>query len=91
MKTELEIRKLMRELNVLTDNNNHNGSVLELATFLNDVENIDKMKSIINKHERIGHMTTELMLERRGINIELLNQVEKIYGIETKNMIYGCF
>lgn len=86
-----DIEKLAKKIGGLTQNNNHNESVLELAKFLKDEEAIDKIQAIKVKHMQIGHMPYELIEERMAINKSLLNQLKLTHGKEARDKIYSKF
>lgn len=88
---QLTIDGLIRRVGRLTQNNDHNESVMELAKFLNEQDAIDKMESIIKRHERLGHMPYELIQERMRIMGELMKKVELTYGYEIKKKLYSKF
>jgi len=85
------LNKLVKRIAEKTQDNDHNGSILELATFLNNKKSIKVMNHIIGLHEVYGHMPQELMALRRNEFKYLLGYVEINYGIEERNKINKAF
>jgi len=85
------ILKLQKTIADFTDINYHTNSVIELATFLNDTEALDKLNRIKTEHKRIGHLPYELSIERSEILNDLLNKLKAKYGEEVYKTIYSAF
>ena len=88
---QIILNRLAKKIGKLTDNNNHNQSVLELAQFLKDEEAIEKMNGIKAKHLKAGSMDYAWISERNEIRVALLQQMLLRYGKDAMNKISSNF
>jgi hypothetical protein len=87
----LEVLKLLESLSRKTDQNDHNGSVLELAKFLKSKDSEKTIEAIIAKYEKLGHMVPVWIEERTVETMRLLEIAEFQYGKEIAKKISSCF
>lgn len=92
IKTEnKEIDNLYRKISKLTDLNDHNQSVLELAKFLHITRMDTIIRHVMGIHLNLGYMPSQLISFRSEILNTLLKELEDRYGIEAMNKIKGAF
>jgi len=88
------IDKNIKAIAQLTDNNDHNGSILAGLKMLgNDSQVkdlINRMEVIISKHNKLGHMPPELMGGRSAIMKKMMNLAKKRMGVKFK-AFHGAF
>ena len=85
------VEVLVNKIAELTDDNDHNGSVMVLAEFLKAQRSIKIMKAIKELHNLYGHMPSQL-IELRSYELkELLKQVTQKYGEEIADKVKGAF
>lgn len=80
VKAKPSIIILSKKIEKLTDINDNNKAVLELAKFLKEKKAISSINSIIKMHDNFGHMTSELIGIRRQILSNLLKKLKNKYG-----------
>ena len=80
VKAKPSIIILSKKIEKLTEINDHNKAVLELAKFLKEKKAISSINSIMKMHDNFGHMTSELIGIRRQILSNLLKKLKNKYG-----------
>jgi hypothetical protein len=87
----LDIKPIVAKIAKLTDRNDHTGSVLELATFLNDTKSVKLLQAIQTIHTIEGSMPSEISKYRDGILKDLMGKVKSKYGADAYKEINGAF
>ena len=87
----LDINPIVDKIAKLTDRNDHTGSVVELATFLNDTKAIKKLQAIQTIHTIEGSMPSEISKYRDNILKDLMNKFKSKYGQDSFNKLNAAF
>jgi len=87
----LDIQPVIDKTAKLTDRNDHNGSVLELATFLNDTKTVKLLQAIQTIHTIEGSMPSEISKYRDNILKDLMSKVKSKYGADTAKKVNSAF
>jgi hypothetical protein len=87
----LDIQPVIDKIAKLTDRNDHNGSVLELATFLNDTKTVKLLHAIQTIHTIEGSMPSEISKYRDNILKDLMSKVKSKYGADTAKKVNSAF
>jgi hypothetical protein len=87
----LDIQPVIDKIAKLTDRNDHNGSVLELATFLNDTKTVKLLQAIQTIHTIEGSMPSEISKYRDNILKDLMSKVKSKYGADTAKKVNSAF
>ena len=87
----LDIKPIVAKIAKLTDRNDHTGSVLELATFLNDTKSVKLLQAIQTIHTIEGSMPSEISKYRDNILKDLMNKFKSKYGQDSFNQLNGAF
>lgn len=88
------IDKQIKKIAMMTDQNDHNGSMIAgLRMMGNDAlikKLIKKMEVIQDEHEKLGHMSSHLMGDRLGIMKKMMSIAKKRLGDKFK-AFHGAF
>lgn len=87
----LDIKPIVVKIAKLTDRNDHTGSVLELATFLNDTKSVKLLQAIQTIHTIEGSMPSEISKYRDNILKDLMSKVKSKYGSDAAKEVNGAF
>jgi hypothetical protein len=87
----LDVKPIVAKIAKLTDRNDHTGSVLELATFLNDTKTVKLLQAIQTIHTIEGSIPNELIKYRSSILKDLVSKVKSKYGSDAAKEINGAF
>ena len=87
----LDIKPIVVKIAKLTDRNDHTGSVLELATFLNDTKSVKLLQAIQTIHTIEGSMPSEISKYRENILKKLMDKVKSKYGQDGFKLIDSSF
>ena len=87
----LDIKPIIAKIAKLTDRNDHTGSVLELATFLNDTKSVKLLQAIQTIHTIEGSMPSEISKYRDNILKDLMSKVKSKYGSDAAKELNGAF
>ena len=87
----LDVTAIVDKIAKLTDKNDHTGSVIELATFLNDTKAVKKLQAIETIHTIEGSMPSEISKYRDNILKDLMNKFKSKYGQDAFNKLNGAF
>ena len=87
----LDIKPIVAKIAKLTDRNDHTGSVLELATFLNDTKSVKLLQAIQTIHTIEGSMPSEISKYRENILKKLMDKVKSKYGQDGFKLIDSSF
>jgi hypothetical protein len=87
----LDIKPIVAKIAKLTDRNDHTGSVLELATFLNDTKSVKLLQAIQTIHTIEGSMPSEISKYRDSILKDLISKVKSKYGSDAAKELNGAF
>lgn len=85
------VDSLVKKISKKTDQNDHTGSVMDLAKFLNATNHIKILTAFQQLHVLYGHMPSQLIELRDYETKELLRQVEAKYGKEARDKINSAF
>ena len=83
--------QIIEKIAKLTDRNDHTGSVMELATFLNDNKSIKKLQAIETIHTIEGSMPTEISKYRSSVLKDLMDKFKSKYGPDAAKELNGAF
>lgn len=87
----LDIKPIIAKIAKLTDRNDHTGSVIELATFLNDTKTVKLLQAIETIHTIEGSMPSEISKYRDSILKDLTNKFKSKYGQDAAKELNGAF
>ena len=87
----LDIKPIVAKIAKLTDRNDHTGSVLELATFLNDTKSVKLLQAIQTIHTIEGSMPNELIKYRSSILKDLTDKFKSKYGDDAAKELSKAF
>ena len=87
----LGTKQIVAKIAKLTDRNDHTGSVMELATFLNDTKSVKKLQAIETIHTIEGSMPTEISKYRSSILKDLMDKFKSKYGQDAAKELNGAF
>ena len=87
----LDTKQIVAKIAKLTDRNDHTGSVMELATFLNDNTSIKKLQAIETIHTIEGSMPTEISKYRSSVLKDLMDKFKSKYGSDAAKELNGAF
>jgi hypothetical protein len=87
----LDTKQIVAKIAKLTDRNDHTGSVIELATFLNDTKSVKLLQAIQTIHTIEGSMPNELIKYRSSILKDLVSKVKSKYGSDAAKELNGAF
>jgi hypothetical protein len=87
----LDIKPIVAKIAKLTDRNDHTGSVLELATFLNDIKSVKLLQAVEQIHNIEGSIPSEISKYRDSILKDLMSKVKSKYGSDAAKEINGAF
>lgn len=87
----LDIKPIVVKIAKLTDRNDHTGSVLELAKFLNDKKAIKVLQAVQQIHDAEGSMPSEISKYRSNILNDLMSKLKSKHGAEIAKQINGSF
>ena len=87
----LDIKPIVAKIAKLTDRNDHTGSVLELATFLNDTKSVKLLQAIQTIHTIEGSMPNELIKYRSSILKDLTDKFKSKYGDDAAKQLNKAF
>ena len=87
----LDTKQIVAKIAKLTDRNDHTGSVLELATFLNDTKTVKLLQAIQTIHTIEGSMPSEISKYRDNILKDLMSKVKSKYGSDAAKELNGAF
>jgi hypothetical protein len=87
----LDTKQIVAKIAKLTDRNDHTGSVMELATFLNDTKSVKKLQAIETIHTIEGSMPTEISKYRSSVLQDLMDKFAKKYGSDAAKELNGAF
>jgi predicted phosphatase len=85
------VGNLVDKIVKLTDRNDHTGSIIELATFLNDTKAIKLLQSIQTIHKIEGSIPSEISKYRDNILKGLMVNVKSKLGSDVAKAINGAF
>lgn len=75
----------------MTDLNDHNSSIEELAKIVKDKAAVKAMKAIKTLHDFYGHMPIELIKLRAAMLNDLLAKAKSALDPETYDKLHGAF
>jgi len=87
----LDIQPIVDKIAKLTDRNDHTGSVLELATFLNDTKAVKLLQAVQQIHNIEGSIPSEISKYRDNILKDLMNKVKSKYGSDAAKKVNSAF
>jgi len=87
----LDTKQIVAKIAKLTDRNDHTGSVIELATFLNDTKSVKKLQAVETIHTIEGSMPTEISKYRSSVLQDLMDIFAKKYGSDAAKELNGAF
>jgi hypothetical protein len=87
----LDTKAIIAKIAKLTDRNDHTGSVIELATFLNDTKSVKKLQAIETIHTIEGSMPTEISKYRSSVLKDLMDKFKSKYGQDAAKELNGAF
>jgi hypothetical protein len=87
----LDTKQIVAKIAKLTDRNDHTGSVIELATFLNDTKSVKKLQAVETIHTIEGSMPTEISKYRSSVLQDLMDKFAKKYGSDAAKELNGAF
>jgi hypothetical protein len=87
----LDTKQIVTKIAKLTDRNDHTGSVIELATFLNDTKSVKKLQAVETIHTIEGSMPTEISKYRSSVLQDLMDKFAKKYGSDAAKELNGAF
>jgi len=91
IKAKPSIIALSKKIQKLTEYNDHNKAVLELAKFLKHKKFITGISNIQKIADNLGYMPSELISLRRKVLSELLSQLKAKYGEIDYKLIYHSY
>ena len=86
----MNIQNLINKIRLMTEINDHGGSVLLLAEFLNEELHTYTIHRINQEHHQKGHLTRELNCERHGVLEALLEIVKEKHPLHY-DKVYQAF
>jgi hypothetical protein len=86
-----DTKPIIAKIAKLTDRNDHTGSVMELATFLNDTKSVKKLQAIETIHTIEGSMPTEISKYRSSVLKDLMDKFKSKYGSDAAKELNGAF
>lgn len=87
----VDVSDLVKRIEMHTDNNAHTESALELAKFLKEKKMVNILNSIMDIHNEMGSMPSELSKLRVQILDELLKLVKTKYGNDIYTQVNSAF
>ena len=87
----LDIKPIVAKIAKLTDRNDHTGSVLELAKFLNDKKAVKALQAVQQIHDAEGSMPSEIAKYRSNVLNDLMNKIKSKHGADIAKQINGAF
>jgi hypothetical protein len=87
----LDIQPIVDKIAKLTDRNDHTGSVLELATFLNDTKSVKLLQAVQQIHNIEGSIPSEISKYRDNILKDLMNKIKSKYGSDAAKKVNSAF
>ena len=73
-------QKVIDKIAQMTDNNDHNGSVIHLAKMMKEKKVIKMMELLAKMHKENGSMTSDMMAIRKGMYDELMKKAKRQYS-----------
>jgi hypothetical protein len=86
-----DVNESIKQIQWLTDRNQHNESILELAKLLGNEQYVEVLKSLMEIHSSLGYMPHTLIDYRNEILKELIAEAESNFGKEISDEIHGSF
>lgn len=87
----LDTKQIVAKIAKLTDRNDHTGSVIELATFLNDTKSVKKLQAVETIHTIEGSMPTEISKYRSSVLKDLMDKFKSKYGSDAAKELNRAF
>ena len=73
-------QKVIDKIAQMTDNNDHNGSIIHLAKMMKEKKVIKMMELLAKMHKENGSMTSDMMAIRKGMYDELMKKAKRQYS-----------
>jgi hypothetical protein len=87
----LDVKPIVAKIAKLTDRNDHTGSVLELAKFLNDKKAVKVLQAVKQIHDAEGSMPSEVSKYRSSILKDLTDKFKSKYGQDAAKELSKAF
>ena len=87
----LDTKQIVAKIAKLTDRNDHTGSVIELATFLNDTKSVKKLQADKRQVAVNNQLTSVISKYRDSILKDLMSKVKSKYGSDAAKEVNGAF
>ena len=81
--------KVIEKIADMTDRNDHNQAVIELAKALKERKVIKMMELLQKMHKEMGHMTSDMMGMRKDLHNQLMDKSKKSFG--NHKDVYNAF
>ena len=81
--------KVIEKIADMTDRNDHNEAVIELAKALKERKVIKMMELLKKMHKEMGHMTSDMMGMRKDLHNQLMDKSKKSFG--NHKDVYNAF
>ena len=81
--------KVIKKIADMTDRNDHNEAVIELAKALKERKVIKMMELLQKMHKEMGHMTSDMMGMRKDLHNQLMDKSKKSFG--NHKDVYNAF
>ena len=81
--------KVIEKIADMTDRNDHNEAVIELAKALKERKVIKMMELLQKMHKEMGHMTSDMMGMRKDLHNQLMDKSKKSFG--NHKDVYNAF